>query len=237
MKGNKMLYLFYAIFGLSGIGMLIGGMIFLVKSIQFHEKAVEITAVISEIETYRDSDGDRRHNVYVDYVYEGEVYQDVYLHEYNSSMYEGKEITLLCDPDNPGKVDTPMGGYFTGGLLIFMGVIFGAIGIIPPIVTGNKTKMQKRLLSEGRVLHGVVERVEYDRSVRVNGRYPYVVYCMYRDEYQDLTYKFKSNHIWSDPTAYFPEGSDIEIYVQVDDYSKYYVDVDRRMDGKVVDFT
>ena len=71
----------------------------------------------------------------------------------------------------------------------------------------------------------------------MNGQNPYVIYCSWKDEYADVLYRFKSDNLWTDPSFLFDSGSEINVYVDGNDFSKYYVDAERGLDQKVVDFT
>ena len=92
MKKNKTEYFVFGIFALVGTIFVIAGIFWMISGIRFRENAAEVMAVISEIDTYRDSDGDTNHKVYVNYSYDGNTYNDIPLGEYSSGMYEGKEI-------------------------------------------------------------------------------------------------------------------------------------------------
>ena len=106
MKKNPLLIIFYSIFFAVGIGLLIGSIAFFKSNSEFKEIADEVTAKIIRIEEYYDSDDDLHHRVYVTYSYNGTVYDNVAIGFYNSNMFEGKEITLLCDPDNPKRIQS-----------------------------------------------------------------------------------------------------------------------------------
>ena len=97
-RGNGFLALFGGIFALVGLGLLIGGIIWFTSTKKFISNADVVSATITEIDTYRDRDGDYHHSVFVAYEYAGRNY-DVYLPEYSSSMYEGKKINVYVDPD------------------------------------------------------------------------------------------------------------------------------------------
>ncbi len=237
MKKQNSVTLTFGIFALIGIGMLIGGIIFLMNGIRFRENAVEITATIVEIDSYRDRDGDRHHQVYVNYSFNGETYSHIRLGEYSSSMYEGKEITMLCNPDAPNQVKTTSGIYLAGGILILMGVIFTLTGTIPLILSIRRSNRQKKLLTDGQILHATVDSITRNRNIRVNGRSPYVLYCSYRDEYKDVTYRFKSNNLWSDPGLIFSIGGHIDVYVDRNDYSNYYVNAEQSISERIIDYT
>lgn len=239
MKKNSGRFVFI-IFAIAGIAMFIGGIFFLIEGISFREKAVEITAEIVDIETrYELKNGEKKryHDVYVDYTYNGVEYNDVSLNEYNSGMSVGERITLLCDPDNPGDIRSNTATYLTPGLMMGMGLIFALIGIIPFINSIKKDKLQKRLLTEGRVLQATIESISLNTSVRVNGSSPYVIYCAYTDENSGVIYRFKSNNLWSDPSYMFAEGGNVQVYVDRNDFSKYYVNVEHTMSQRIVDYT
>lgn len=234
---NKGLMKIWLIFAIIGACMLVGGGVYLFFQIRFNSTAVSIQAEITDIESYRDNDGDIRHSVYVTYTYMDEIYQNIPLGSYNSGMYVGKEIALLCDPGHPEKVSTPLGSYIGPGVLLLLGVVFSMIGGIAMVVDLRKKSKKKYLLQHGRVLHAVVDDIALNMNYSVNGRHPYIIYCTYRDEYKDVLYRFKSDAIWINPEEIFPYGSEIDVYVDEKDYSRYYVNTERSALGKVVDFT
>lgn len=234
---NNIVKLLFSIFMIVGIVLLIIGAILFINGARFRQSAVPITGEITEIETYRDSDGDRSHRVYAAYTFEGREYERVRLGMYSSSMYVGEEITLLCDPSNPGKVTAVSETYLAGFILFFIGAVFFLVGVIPLIIMLVKDKKDKHLLESGRVLHATVESIDVNRNYMVKGRNPYIIYCTWKDEYADVLYRFKSGSIWTDPESVFPKGSNIDVYVDENDFSKYYVNAEQMIAQRVVDFT
>lgn len=216
--------------------MLAAGIGILISHFRFKGNAVEIDAKITDI-VVSGTRKHRSHTVYVTYQYDGETYEDVRFNEYDSGMRKGKTIKILIDPEDPEHVSSQYGMIFAGGVLIFMGVIFFCIGFIPLMVGAKKKSLKKRLMAEGRCIFAKVESVTMNTSLTVNGRHPYVVYCNHKDEYRDVVYRFKSGNIWENPEYCFEPGSDIRVYVNGDDYSKYYVDVESVMENKVIDYT
>ncbi|MBQ9276760.1 MAG: hypothetical protein IJ226_04110 [Clostridia bacterium] len=95
--------------------------------------SAKTTAIISSISTYHNSKGEKKRKVYVDYDVDGESYNHVYLNEYSSDFYEGKEITLLYNAEDPTEIATTtrqitsyvMFGF--GGVLLTIGVANFAI--------------------------------------------------------------------------------------------------------------
>lgn len=237
MKKNKVLTMIFLIFAVIGIGLMSGAILFFINGMQFRQSAVNITGEIADIMYSCDKDGDIDHEVFVTYTFEGKEYERVRINEYSSSMYVGKSISLLCDPDNPWNVRTESSTFFVFIILMLMGVIFFVIGAVPAVISIMNKHKAKHLLENGRVLYATVERIDLNRSYSVNGRYPFVVYCTWKDEYKDTLYRFKSDNLWTDPGTVFSEGSEIEVYVDAKDFRKYYVDVERKLSQKVVDLT
>lgn len=228
--------IFSAVFLAVGIGLFAGGLIWMVNAVSFKSTAEKITGEISRIETYRDSDGDRSHSVYVTYRYGGKLYEDVAISSYSSSMYEGKEITLYCDPEHPGNIMEGSLYYIGPILLIGMGAVFGCMGGGVIVTRFVRSAGQKRLKANGRSIYATVEQTVHNRNMSVNGIHPFYLICTYRDEYKDITYRFRSHNLWTNPSTVFPDGSTIEVKVDGDNYSKYYVNTDE-LDRKIVDYT
>lgn len=235
-KKNSFPILFSCIFLIVGIGLLTGGIIWLLSSMQFKERAVEITGVITYIESYRDSDDERHSTAYVSYEFGGEMYEDVRLNSYSSSMRKGKEISLYCDPEDPWSVQSKSMLYFGPVLLGGMGLLFTLIGVGVLAVMLTKTSRRRKIREQGRSIYATVENVAFNTRYSINGMNPYVIYCTYRDDYKDVTYRFKSENLWADPSASFPVGSTIEVKVMEDDYSKYCVITDE-LEQRVIDYT
>lgn len=229
--------IFYIIFSLAGILMLIMGYVFLIRTMRFQKNAVEVTVVISAIERYTDSDGNTNHRVFVDYDFDGVHYHDVQLSEYNSSMREGKQLTMLVDPEDPLNVQGKMSRYIAVIVLMIMGIVFAAVGIVPAVRSVIKRQDGERLMQEGRRLEGVVESFIQNYNISINGRHPYIIICIWQDMYQDVIYRFKSENLWTNPQPVFQVGDRIDIYVQGDNYKKYYVDAKSRLNQKLVDYT
>lgn len=132
---------------------------------------------------------------------------------------------------------TGFGIYLVLFLVGGIGILFFCIGVIPLIIFHRKKVRKEHLLANGRILHATVERIDIDTSLTVNGQSPYVIYCTWKDEYADVLYRFKSEYLWTDPGYVFEEGSEITVYVDGNDYSRYYVEAERLLSQKVVDFT
>lgn len=237
MKISVFTKVFCSIFAVIGIILLLSDVLIYVSGKKFVSTADEITGVISNIETYRDSDNDRHHRVYVTYTYRGKEYSNVRVSLYSSNMYEGKEIILYCNPEKPGNIVIKGTEILALIILTNLGIIFTCIGIIPIIVLSCKIAKKKKIRFTGRCLYATVDEVRFDKGYTVNGRHPYVIYCNYQDCYKDIIYHFKSERLWIDYEPAFMVGSVIKVYVEENNYKNYYVDAESMIQDKIVNYT
>lgn len=236
-KKDRTLTAFFSIFALIGVGLILGAVIIFVNGMRFKQSAVSVTGTIVDIITEYDDDGDVNHKVYVTYTFEGRTYERVRLNLYTSGMHIGKEITLLCDPQNPSRIRSESGIYIASVILLVMGCVFFCVGFIPLIFIIKKKINHKKLLTDGRVLYATVERIDINRNYWVNGQNPYIIYCTWKDEYTNVLHHFRSENLWTDPSIVFQVGSQINVYVDANDFGKYYVDAQPKLNQKDWNFT
>jgi len=224
------------IFGLIGIIFLVVSIIIGLTDAKFKENADEVTAVISRIEGYRDIDGDRNYDVFVDYSYGGRNFQDMPLNMYTSSMYEGKEIEILVDRNNPEKISA--GSNVITIVFFCIGVGMMVAALIPLFIAANSNKKRDYLKQNGYTIEATVSEINMNYNLTVNGRHPYVIYCIYEDIYSGVQHRFKSGNIWNNPEPIIQQGTVLKVYVNShSDFSKYYVDVENALEGRIVDYT
>lgn len=142
MKERKLENLIWIIFaGIGAIFVVIGFVMF--DSIFTYTNKVDTVGTITEISPYRNTNHDRDYKVYVSYTVEGKEYESV-LGGYSSGFYEGKEIEIYYDKDNPNKIGAKSLDLL---FLIFpgIGMIFLVIGGIGILVKIAKRRSEKRL--------------------------------------------------------------------------------------------
>ena len=123
-------------------------------------------------------------------------------------------------------------------------VLFGIIslfaifvGIKPLILLFGKIGKRNRLDRKGQAIDARIESVQLDSSYMVNHKNPFVIYCTYEDRFEDVIYRFRSGHLWEDPSGYCEIGSDIKVVVNPDNYKEYYVDVEGKKSESIRHFT
>ena len=183
-------------------------------------------AEIIEIETYvdRDADGDRhtRHRVYVEYFVDGERY-NAKLNNYNSTMYEGKIIEIYYDPYNPSKVMTDDSTFFI--IFICVGGAFAAVTVAVAIANILAGRKQKNLIANGTPYTGTIIDVRMITNIEVNGRHPYKADCEVINPITQERYLFSSKNVYCDIGHLV--GAPVVVYMDNQDPSKHYVDIDR----------
>lgn len=119
------------IFFTVGLLILIVGTILFIKGYERTKQWEKIGATITKIEKYYDSDDESyKHTTYVSYKYKGQNYSDIRLGSYDSTMYEGKEITIIINPENPKMVSSRYGMMIAGGIVYLFGFAFFIVGAL-----------------------------------------------------------------------------------------------------------
>lgn len=238
-SGSQSKNVFFILFGLIffavGLGIFIGGIVFLNSSKKFMARAEAVQAEITDIRVSYDSDGDAHHSVYVKYQYNGTEY-NTGLSEYSSSMYIGKNLTLYVDPRNPYSARSKGMSYVAAGIMMTMGGVFMAVGL-PFMFTGLWKKLKRnKLLQNGTCVYATIIGSDIDRTFSVNGRHPFYVDCEYQNPYDGMKYLYRSGHIWDDPYQY--TGSQVPVYVDRNKPQKYYVAVEalQGQDQRIQDY-
>jgi len=143
------LMLFAGIFLLIGIIFLILSAVFLEVNKSHAENYIPTEAVISEIRLCSDSS-----DAYATYVVDGKKLK-AKLDVYSSDMYEGQQIEIYYNPENPSDV-TYLEGMRTfttiflivGSVLTFVGLIPLIIGIVVIAKCNKKAKAQLSMTNE-----------------------------------------------------------------------------------------
>lgn len=226
MKENKIENLIWTIFASIGaIFVIIGLAVF--GSIFNYENKVDTVGTITGISSYYSgTNHNRNHEVYVSYTVDGKEYESR-LNSYSSSFYEGKEIDIYYDKDNPNKIGVKSLDLL---FLIFpgIGLIFFIIGGTGILVKINKRKSEKKLKENGELIYANYVETVLNTSYRVNGKCPYNIICERNNTLDSKKYIFKSKNIWINPENIIKE-KDIKqfpVYIDNNNKKKYAIDVD-----------
>lgn len=212
------------IFFFIGVLMIIAGIVMFAGAKKFEASAEKTIAVITDIDTYTTGSGDDRtthHDVYIEYRVDRQVYNGT-LDYYSSSMYVGKEIEVMYNPADPNDVRGSKN--FTWLIPAFIGLIFGAVGggiFLANVTAGGKNK---KLMENGERVTGTITDIITVTNVRINHRHPFKAEVEVIDPYTGEKYLYSSKQVLDD--IHYMVGSAVDVYVDHDDKSKYYVDLD-----------
>lgn len=105
-----------------------------------------------------------------------------------------------------------------------MGVIFLVFGLILLTSQIRKKVRSNRLLNSGNYITAEITEVTMNYTVRINGRHPFVVKCIYQDMAGNV-HIFKSRDLHFDPRELL-KSQQVKVYVDGEDFKHYYVDID-----------
>lgn len=225
MKRSRIENLIWIIFAGVGLIFTIIGII-IVSNIFNYENKIDTKGVITEISSYRNSNGNRNHDVYISYNIDGKEYESR-LNSYSSDFYEGKEIDIYYDKDNPNKIGVKSLDLI---FLIFpvIGLIFLVIGGTGILVKLNKKKLEKKLKENGELIYANYIETVLNTAYTVNGRHPYNIICEWNNPEDDKKYILKSKNIWVNPENILEEKNikTLPVYISLKNKKQYFIDID-----------
>lgn len=235
MMANKTEKLVWLIFTVIGAIFLIVGMIICLPMLN-RENKIETTGVITGISTYRYGKGNSTYHILVSYKVNGEEYESN-LKGYSSDFYEGKEIEIYYDKNNPAQI-----GSNTLDLIM---LIFPGIGLVFILVGGigigrkiNRKRITKKLKENGEKIYATYIETRINRAYSVNKRYPYNIICEWNNLEDNQKYLLKSENIWIDPENIIEEKQikTFPVYRNPKKRKQYYVDI-TEVTKDVIDLT
>lgn len=108
-------------------------------------------------------------------------------------------------------------------VFLLLGAPFLIAGVVFWILVIRKSRRKARLLEQGYYVVGYAVKAMINTSVSVNGVNPFFLECHYQDPATGQMHVFRSENL-----PYYPEeliGKAVKIYVDRENFSHYYVDV------------
>ena len=223
MQKNVSVVITNIIFTVVGVLFFFIGVVVLLDPIRFKED--EVMALITEIRSYENDNGEMEHEVDVRYEYEGINYE-VTLDTYNSNMREGLWIPIVAEKNETMNVRDEANKEIVATCFIVIGLLTALVGGVSIIKECRNKKRYKTLKATGKRLIATINRITINTRIAVNEEHPYIIWCSYVDGFSGATFEFKSEDVWNDPYEVCDVGSPIEVWVNPNDYLEYYVDVD-----------
>jgi len=140
------------------------------------------------------------------------------------SYTEGERVQVAYDPKTLAKVTT------RGQMFLFMAV-FGGIGLLFAGIGGGmlffsvrRWRRSERARREGEPGWADILEVRLDRSVRVNGRSPWVIEVEWTDP-MGAKHLFKTEELWADPTPSLPADGRLPVRVIAGAPEHHWIDL------------
>lgn len=226
MSGKTVKKLIGVLFIIVGIIIFIIGNQCRKDDILFRKNAIKTNAVIEKINRYPTSDDDYRYDVIVSFEVNNKKYSGS-LNSWNSSMYEGKEVTIYYDKNDPNKFKSDL-----SNLLLFvafgMGIVFFLVGFILLLVEIINKIKYNYLLKNGIRIEAKIEDIYINEHIYIAGKHPYILVCTSVDKKNNKIYSFKSENIWFDIKSLVQSFNItfVPVIVLKDNYKKYVVDLE-----------
>ena len=212
------------IFGVLGVIFIIVAVLLASHSGRIARTYIKTTAEITGFDISRRNTDDRySRRTAIKYEVEGQSLEQL-LNEYSSSMYEGKIITVLVNPEDYYDVRTSTLLYLPAIIFGVVAIPFLVVSIILIVVMVSRNKRFSRIYEEGKRITAEVTGGRINRNYSVNNRHPWRLECRYEDTFSGEEHVFKSGNVWFDPNQYI--GRPISVYILDGNFSNYYIDVD-----------
>ena len=225
MKENKINILVWFLFAFVGAMLFMIG-VFVMNNNFNYENKIDTIGTITEISSYKDRDGEEENEVYVSYTIAGKKYESK-LNGYSSNFYEGKEIEIYYDKDNPNKIGMKsLDKLFV--IIPSIGAIFCVMGIGGIIISLKRSKDIRYLKENGTVIYANYVKTVANTLYAINGRNPYNIICEWENQIDGEKYVFKSENVWENPEDIIRQRNikQFSVYINSQDLSKYAVDID-----------
>ena len=212
------------IFGVIGVIFIIVAVLLASHSGRIARTYIKTTAEITGFDISRRNTDDRySRRTAIKYEVEGQSLEQL-LNEYSSSMYEGKIIPVLVNPEDYYDVRTSTLLYLPAIIFGVVAIPFLVVSIILIVVMVSRNKRFSRIYEEGKRITAEVTGGRINRNYSVNNRHPWRLECRYEDTFSGEEHVFKSGNVWFDPNQYI--GRPISVYILDGNFSNYYIDVD-----------
>lgn len=141
------------------------------------------------------------------------------------SFRKGQQVTIRYRPGEPytAKIDT-FGQMWLGVIITgSIGVPFFILGFIFLLIPARRKRLDAWLRENGRIISAEIDRVDFNRAVRVNGRNPYAIYAQWHDSASGRICVFRSKDIWYNPEKYIHTKT-VHVRIHPDNPKKYVMD-------------
>lgn len=224
-KENKFGILFGLVFFLAGFGVLIASFVKFIDAVQLSNSGITAPAVVVEINSHRDSDGNRMYSPVFEFTdASGRTYQVQDSMSSSSPAYsvgEQTEIKYIQGKEQSAKVNSFVGLWVTPIALFVFGGIFALVGGAIMGFYIKDIKKRKFLATNGKPITADISAVDFVNADK--GRDYWVIRAQWHDSMTNTIYGFDSDFLYINPAAYVKDK--VTVLIDPKDPKRYLVDL------------
>lgn len=215
-------------FAIIGIVALAGAITSTIAHIRFAKIGVLTEGTVTEMipVTYRDSDGDTRQGYSPNISYITREGKQLTYYS-NRSSYPpkynvGETVVLRYHPNNPAHVEIKGEGVIASLVIWLFGLAFGGVGIGGTVYYIQKARTKKWLKKYGVTIQSDFVEVTQP-NIKINGQQPYVIHSRADNPADKQTYRFTSEHLFSDPSSHIKPKQQIPVLIDLKNWTRYTI--------------
>lgn len=139
----------------------------------------------------------------------------------------GESVSVIYPPNQPS--DASINGFLelwfgvlVAGIIGFVSTAFGIYNLWAHL---KYKQLQTWLKQHGVRISTKITHIEVDKRYRLNGRHPFQIISEGMAPLASSPQRFRSQHIWKDPTLVAPVGTSIDAFVDPNDPRRSWMDV------------
>lgn len=124
------------------------------------------------------------------------------------------KVTVYYIPGNPQHaiIDSLAERYLLASVLYGFGAFFLGLGGGCLWLPAWLAHRRQGIVTAGIPTRAKVVEIHIDRSLKVDGKSPWVIVAQFKDELSDQLITCTSHYLWEDPKWQYPPGSEVVVY-------------------------
>ncbi len=221
----KMIGIVFSLLGAVQIG--IGGIV-AYFDLSFRHSALKTQGTVAEVIERTGSESGKQYYPVIEFrtetgqrcSFEGDGSSSV------SEYKTGNSVHVLYDPKDPSdaKLESAQEMILIGIVFGGIGLVFGSIGAIILFIHIRRARDIEWLKQNGTRVEADFDHVFYDRSLKVNGKSPFVIICKWPNPVDGQVMTIRSERLWTDPTPFIATKK-LTVLVDSGNAKRNYIDV------------
>lgn len=163
----------------------------------------------------------------IEYSYWWKIYQNSWNIYGNPHPYIWDNIEVYCFKTNPEKIiiNSFFEKYLFSTIFLIVWFLFLLFWLNVIYIYRKDKKFINYIKSNWKIINTFVINILFDYKIKLNWKHPCVIETQYIDDLDKSVYNFKSYNIFIDSPSLINIWDEIKVFVDPNDYRKYYVDL------------